>query len=128
MERRAEVMRLSPPLTAIWRGVYQKVNFIPNWISRWDFVAFSVPNAGFCGLPKFDCVALPWKFNAVMKPTKFGWLNRLKTSVRNWRPYRSLYRQFLFTEKSTVEIAFPRIAPFPRLPSCPGAGNANAAG
>src|SRR5437667_9824559 len=112
--------------------LYQKLNLIPNWILRgprselrwpkFPFVAVNVPRK----FPAESRLGLRPKPGS--NPLKFARLKRLNISARNWMPYFSLNFQFLATEKSTFFSPGCRTKPRFRLPKCPRAGAANAAG
>src|SRR5262245_10609392 len=58
---------------------------------------------------------------------KFGWLNRLKNSVRNWMVVASLIMVFLTSEKLTFLKLGPSRMLRPELPKLPNGGMAKAA-
>jgi hypothetical protein len=58
---------------------------------------------------------------------KFGWLNTLKNSARNWKLFLSLILKFLDNETSKSTNPGPTMDPRFSFPNCPVAGIENAA-
>src|SRR5260370_40934616 len=99
IRRRAEVYLRALRLCFSRAVLYQKVNLIPNWISRGLRTLLSLPKFVFLNPVNCPEVLKPAP-KPGSNPLKFAWLKRVNISARNSIPYRSRTFQFFATEKS----------------------------